>query len=148
VASWCAARGIKTHATITFGLEGDTPATMQETLDYACTLPVDSIQFSVTTPFPGTEHYANALAQKRIIGRFRDFDGAHASVLRFDTMTPEFVADFNARAPSVWLRARMRDRAWVARQVRYMLQVARDQGLRGARRRASRGLDLLFSRPR
>jgi len=144
----CAARGIKTHATITFGLEGDTPATMQETLDFACSLPADSIQFSVTTPFPGTEHYATALREKRLVGRFSDFDGAHSSVLRFDQMTPEFVADFAAKASSVWLRARLRDPQWLRRQARYFARIAEDQGVRGVVRRASRGFDLLFNRPR
>lgn len=148
VAEWCALRGIKTHATITFGLEGDTPETMQETLDFACSLPVDSIQFSVTTPFPGTEHYARAVKEKRIIGRFRDFDGAHSSVLRFDNMDAKYVADFAERASSVWLRARLQDPAWISRQFKYMLQTARDQGLSGARRRAQRGVDLLFNRAR
>ncbi|MET0389358.1 MAG: radical SAM protein [Polyangiales bacterium] len=148
VAELCAARGIKTHATITFGLEGDTPETMQETLDYACTLGVDSIQFSVTTPFPGTEHYARAEKEKRLIGRFKDFDGAHSSVLRFDHMSAQYVAEFAERASSVWLRARLKDPAWVSRQFKYMLQITRDQGLAGASRRARRGLDLLFNRPR
>ncbi|HKP64001.1 MAG TPA: radical SAM protein [Polyangiales bacterium] len=148
VADWCAARGIKTHATITFGLEGDTPATMQETLDFACSLPVDSIQFSVTTPFPGTEHYARASKEKRLIGRFRDFDGAHSSVLRFDNMSAEYVAEFAERAPSIWLRARMSDPAWMSRQVKYMVHTARDQGIQGARRRVKRGVDLLLNRAR
>ncbi|HEY6878939.1 MAG TPA: radical SAM protein [Polyangiales bacterium] len=148
VAERCAARGIKTHATITFGLEGDTPETMQETLDYACSLGVDSIQFSVTTPFPGTEHYARALKEKRLIGRFKDFDGAHSSVLKFDNMSAEYVARFAERASSVWLRARLKDPAWVSRQFKYMLQITRDQGLVGAGRRAKRGLDLLLNRPR
>ena len=148
VVNWCALRGIKTHATITFGLEGDTPQTMQETLDFSCSLPVDSIQFSVTTPFPGTEHYARANKEKRIIGRFRDFDGAHSSVLRFDNMTAQYVAEFAERASSIWLRARLKDPAWISRQVTYMLQTTRDQGLQGARRRARRGIDLLFNRAR
>ncbi len=148
VAGWCASRGIKTHATITFGLEGDTPETMQETLDFCCSLPVDSIQFSVTTPFPGTEHYANALAGKRLVGRFSDFDGARSSVLRFDAMTPEFVADFTAKAPSVWLRARLRDPQWVSRQATYFARIGRDQGMAGVVGRARRGFDLLFNRPR
>lgn len=148
VVDWCALRGIKTHATITFGLEGDTPETMQETLDFACSLPVDSIQFSVTTPFPGTEHYARAMKEKRIIGRFRDFDGAHSSVLRFDNMSNELVAELAERASSIWLRARLKDPAWISRQVQYMLQTARDQGLGGARRRARRGIDLLLNRAR
>lgn len=148
VAERCAERGIKTHATITFGLEGDTPETMQETLSYACSLPVDSIQFSVTTPFPGTEHYARAMKEKRLIGRFRDFDGAHSSVLKFDNMSAEYVASFAERASSVWIRARLKDPAWVSRQFKYMLQITRDQGLSGASRRARRGLDLLLNRPR
>lgn len=148
VAERCAARGIKTHATITFGLEGDTPETMQETLDFACSLPIDSVQFSVTTPFPGTEHYARASAQGKIIGDFSAFDGARSAVLRFEHMDAQFVADFAARAPSIWLRARMRDPAWLQRQLTYMLRVARDQGVQGARRRARRGLDLLLNRPR
>jgi radical SAM superfamily enzyme YgiQ (UPF0313 family) len=148
VVRWCASRGIKTHATITFGLEGDTPETMRETLDFCCALPADSIQFSVTTPFPGTEHYATAMRDKRIVGRFSDFDGAHSSVLRFDSMTPEFVADFTAKAPSIWLRARLRDPQWVSRQARYFARIGKDQGLAGVAGRARRGFDLLFNRPR
>ena len=44
------------------GVDGrvPTPETMEETLRFCCELPVDSIQFSVTTPFPGTEHHARA----------------------------------------------------------------------------------------
>jgi radical SAM superfamily enzyme YgiQ (UPF0313 family) len=148
VVDWCASRGIKTHATITFGLEGDTPETMRETLDFACSLPADSIQFSVTTPFPGTEHYASALRDKRLVGRFSDFDGARSSVLRYGAMTPEFVADFTARAPSIWLRARMKDRQWMSRQVRYFARIGKDQGLPGIARRARRAADLLLNRPR
>jgi radical SAM superfamily enzyme YgiQ (UPF0313 family) len=148
VVDWCASRGIKTHATITFGLEGDTPQTMRETLDFACSLPADSIQFSVTTPFPGTEHYASAQRQNRLVGRFSDFDGARSSVLRFDAMSPEFVADFTAAAPSIWLRARMRDPRWMARQVRYFARIGKDQGVRGVAGRARRAVDLLLNRPR
>ena len=101
VASWCAKRGIKTHATITFGLEADTPETMQKTLDFCCSLPVDSIQFSTTTPFPGTEHYRNAKAAGQIDdGDWSKFDGARSSVLTYRSMSAEFVEEFTMRAPS------------------------------------------------
>jgi anaerobic magnesium-protoporphyrin IX monomethyl ester cyclase len=146
VAAWCASRGIKTHATITFGLEADTPETMQKTLDFCCSLSVDSIQFSTTTPFPGTEHYRNAKAAGLIDdGDWRKFDGARSSVLRFASMTPQFVEDFTMRAPSVWLRARIKDPAWLARQTRYFARVARDQGLSGFARRFERGYRLFFN---
>jgi radical SAM superfamily enzyme YgiQ (UPF0313 family) len=146
VVDWCASRGIKTHATITFGLEADTPETMQRTLDFCCSLPADSIQFSTTTPFPGTEHYRNAKAAGQIDDSdWSRFDGARSSVLTYASMSPEFVESFALRAPSVWLRARMKDPAWVARQMKYFARVARDQGLPGVVRRAERGTRLLLN---
>ncbi|HVO49730.1 MAG TPA: radical SAM protein [Thermoanaerobaculia bacterium] len=149
VAGWCAARGIKTHATITFGLEADTPQTMQDTLDFCCDLPVDSIQFSTTTPFPGTEHYRNAKAAGLIDDRdWSRFDGARSSVLTYASMRAEDVETFTLRAPSVWLRARLRDPAWLARQLKYFGRVAADQGIAGVVRRADRGARLLFNMPR
>ncbi len=146
VVDWCASRGIKTHATITFGLEADTPETMQRTLDFCCSLPADSIQFSTTTPFPGTEHYRNAKAAGQIDDSdWSGFDGARSSVLTYASMSPEFVESFAMRAPSVWLRARMKDPAWVTRQLKYFARVARDQGLPGVVRRAERGTRLLLN---
>lgn len=149
VVDWCARRGIKTHATITFGLEADTPQTMRKTLDFCCTLPVDSIQFSTTTPFPGTEHYRNAKAAGQIDDSdWSRFDGGRSSVLTYASMSHEFVEDFAMRAPSVWLRARMKDPAWLARQTKYFARVTRDQGIAGFARRAERGARLLFNLPR
>jgi radical SAM superfamily enzyme YgiQ (UPF0313 family) len=149
VVGWCAKRGIKTHATITFGLEADTPETMQQTLDFCCTLPADSIQFSTTTPFPGTEHYKNAKAAGLIDDSdWSKFDGARSSVLKYAGMSTEYVEAFTMKAPSVWLRARMKDPAWMARQAKYFGRVARDQGLPGIARRAERGARLLFNLPR
>jgi anaerobic magnesium-protoporphyrin IX monomethyl ester cyclase len=146
VAGWCASRGIKTHATVTFGLEADTPETMQKTLDFCCSLSVDSIQFSVVTPFPGTEHYRNARAAGQIDeSDWSRFDGARSSVLRFDSMSPEYVEDFALRAPSVWLRSRIKDPAWLARQTKYFARVARDQGIPGLARRVERGYRLFFN---
>lgn len=145
VVSWCAARGIKTHATITFGLEADTPETMQRTLDFCCGLPVDSIQFSTTTPFPGTEHYRRAKAAGQIDDSdWSQFDGARSSVLTYPSMSLGFVETFTLRAPSVWLRARLQDPAWLLRQVKYLGRVALDQGLSGVLRRTERGARLLF----
>jgi anaerobic magnesium-protoporphyrin IX monomethyl ester cyclase len=145
VVRWCSTRGIKTHATVTFGLEADTPATMQETLDYVCGLPVDSIQFSVTTPFPGTEHHQRASAAGLIVAtRWEQYDGGRSSVIKFENMSPEFVADFARKAPSIWLRARLLDPDWSRRQLGYMKSIAMDQGLTGLSRRVRRGVGLLF----
>jgi radical SAM superfamily enzyme YgiQ (UPF0313 family) len=146
VVRWCNERGIKTHATITFGLEADTPATMQETLDYICSLPVDSVQFSVTTPFPGTEHHKRATKAGLIIAKnWDEYDGGRSSVLRWENMTAETVSEFARKAPSLWLRARLRDPAWRGRQLKYMRNISVDQGLDGVARRVRRGVGLLLA---
>jgi anaerobic magnesium-protoporphyrin IX monomethyl ester cyclase len=144
VAAWCAERRLKTHATVTFGLDGDTPETMERTLRWACALPVDSIQFSVATPFPGTEQFRLAEEAGRIVDApWSEWDGARASVLRFEGMRSEDVSEFARAAAGRWIRARLRDPAWCRRQARFAWQIARDQGVAGVARRIRRGVALL-----
>ena len=53
--------GLKTAGHFMFGLPGETPSTMAETLELALALPLDIAQFYAATPFPGTKLYADAL---------------------------------------------------------------------------------------
>jgi radical SAM superfamily enzyme YgiQ (UPF0313 family) len=49
--------GIKIHLTFTFGLPGETLATIKETMDFAIETAPESAQFSICAPFPGTKFY-------------------------------------------------------------------------------------------
>jgi len=49
--------GIKMHLTFTFGLPGETPETIDETVDFAIKTAPESAQFSICTPFPGTDFF-------------------------------------------------------------------------------------------
>jgi anaerobic magnesium-protoporphyrin IX monomethyl ester cyclase len=49
--------GLQVTGYFMLGSPGETPATIQQTIDYAKELKVDFAQFSVTTPFPGTGLY-------------------------------------------------------------------------------------------
>jgi radical SAM superfamily enzyme YgiQ (UPF0313 family) len=148
VVLWCNQRGIKTHATITFGLDGETRDSMRETLDFCRSLPVDSIQFSVATPFPGTPYYEHASRSGHLLdARWTDFDGSRSAVIRHEGLSAEEIAEFTARAPSRWLRARLRDPAWLRRQARYLREILSDQGLAGLKRRLVRAARLLLARP-
>lgn len=49
--------GIKMHLTFTFGLPGETPETIDETVDFAIATAPESAQFSICTPFPGTDFF-------------------------------------------------------------------------------------------
>jgi anaerobic magnesium-protoporphyrin IX monomethyl ester cyclase len=148
VVAWCGRGGIKTHATITFGLPGETRESMQETLDFCCALSVDSIQFSVATPFPGTAYYESVRTSGHLLdARWSDFDGSRAAVVRTEGLRAEEIAEFAARAPSRWLRARLRDPAWLRRQTRYLREILADQGLAGVKRRMLRAARLFLAKP-
>jgi len=56
----CRTLKIKTQAAFTVGLLGETDKDFEETLGFACSLDLDSLQVSIATPFPGTEFYRRA----------------------------------------------------------------------------------------
>ncbi len=136
-------RRIKTHATVVFGLSGETRETMNKTFDYACRLDIDSIQFSIATPIPGTTLYRELEQEGRLdFSSWDQFDGANTSVVRYDDFPRSFIEDFQATAHSRWLRAKLRNPRWAARQVRFLAQLTRNQGLSGLKKRLGRGVRL------
>lgn len=136
-------RGIKTHATVVFGLSGETRETMNKTFDYSCHLDIDSIQFSIATPIPGTTLYQELEQEGRLnFSSWDQFDGANTSVIDYDDFPRAFIEDFQASAHSRWLRAKLRNPRWVARQFRFLVQLTRNQGVAGLRRRLGRGVRL------
>jgi anaerobic magnesium-protoporphyrin IX monomethyl ester cyclase len=58
--------GMKVYGFFMIGLPGDTPETMQKTIDFAVKMDPNIANFCITTPFPGTELYN--MIKKR--GRF------------------------------------------------------------------------------
>ena len=139
--------GIKTHMTVTFGLSGETHESMQRTFDFACSLDIDSVQFSVATPYPGTRFYEELRQKGRLkFERWEEFDGANNAVFDGEGLDPDFVERFEATAHGRWLRHKMRDPRWIARQTRYLIRLTRGQGLSGLYKRVSRGYKLLIQR--
>jgi len=54
---WCKDLGIQIHGTFMVGLPGETAASIQDSMKFACELDPDTIQVSLATPYPGTEFY-------------------------------------------------------------------------------------------
>ena len=46
--------GIKNHLSFVIGLPGETPESVENTIQFIKSVPADSVQFSVAVPFPGT----------------------------------------------------------------------------------------------
>jgi radical SAM superfamily enzyme YgiQ (UPF0313 family) len=133
LAAALARHGIKSHATFTFGLPGETRATMRATFELACRLDVDMVQFSITTPFPGTRYFDEV----REAGHLRagvgpeSFDGAQEAAIELPGLPATELEAFARAAHGRWLLRKCRDPAWLARQVRLLGRVVRGQGLRG-----------------
>lgn len=84
----CKRLGIFTHGTFMFGLPGETPETMKTTLDFAFSLKLTTAQFSVATPFPGTEFYKIAKQQGWLKDeKWEDFEGGGKSPLHYPSCT-------------------------------------------------------------
>jgi len=58
VVAWTRAAGIQARGTFMLGNPGETPASMQRTLDTALSLDLDLALFNIATPYPGTELYS------------------------------------------------------------------------------------------
>jgi hopanoid biosynthesis associated radical SAM protein HpnJ len=58
----CRRLGIVIHGTFILGLPGETAQTMRETMQFAIDINPHTIQVSLAAPYPGTELYAQAIA--------------------------------------------------------------------------------------
>ncbi len=127
--NWCAKRRIKTHATFTFGLSGETGETMRETMELAKSLDVDSVQFSITTPFPGTRYYEEVKRKKMLKAKkWADFDGSSASIVKFGKLSSKEVVEFYKSASRRWLIHKLTKPRWVQRQFKNLNRLRKGQG--------------------
>lgn len=80
--------GIRVHLTFTFGLPSDTAETIEETIKLACSLAADTVQFSIATPFPGTEMYRMYDEKGWIASKnWDDYNGSTVAVSRTENFT-------------------------------------------------------------
>lgn len=71
--------GIKLHGMFVLGSEHDDAATIKSTVEFSEANEIDSVQYAILTPLPGTEVYTMLNNQGRLITRDWSFyDGLHA----------------------------------------------------------------------
>ncbi|MBN2368388.1 radical SAM protein, partial [Candidatus Woesearchaeota archaeon] len=70
---------ISIHGMFVFGFDSDTKKTIQETVKFAKRLEIDTVQFMILTPLPGTDTYHELDRENRIFyKRWESYDGHHA----------------------------------------------------------------------
>jgi len=90
--------GIKSWGSFILGNVRETRETVKKTVEFAKQINPDIVQFSILTPFPGTEIYEKYREEGRIIDRdWKAFDGAH-SVLQLDFLNPQELSRLAIRA--------------------------------------------------
>ncbi|MFH0985851.1 MAG: radical SAM protein [Candidatus Omnitrophota bacterium] len=103
--------GIKTHLTFTFGLPGETQETIHKTIEFAKALDPDTVQFSITTAFPGTQHYKDLEARGHIVSKDpRDYDGNSRAMLRTEALEAKELKVAKQEAERRW-----QEHAWETR---------------------------------
>ena len=70
-------RRIHVHGMFVFGFDSDTPATTRATVTFALREKIDTTQFLILTPLPGSGFYTKMLAEGRLIDRAWDTYDAH-----------------------------------------------------------------------
>ncbi len=81
--------GIRIHGMFVFGGDGDTAETIRETADFAVEAKIDSVQFMMLTPMPGTPFYEQLESEGRIINYDWSLYDGHYAVFKPALMTPE-----------------------------------------------------------
>lgn len=94
--------GIHIHGMFIFGADQDDPATIRSTVKFAKKNDIESVQFMVLTPLPGTEVFHRLAAEKRLLSHDWGYYDAHhvvfapklMSVLQLQTLTMKAMLKF------------------------------------------------------
>ena len=103
VARICVKYRIKSHATFALGLLGETGEDIKRTMKFAESLPVNSLQVSIATPFPGTSFFA--AAQKAGFLRSREwrlYDGKTREVVAYPSLDWREVESLRRKGLRAW----------------------------------------------
>ena len=116
----CRGLGIRTHATFTIGLPGETDESIRRTRDLMLDLAPDSVQISLVTPFPGTELYEQ-YAPEDARRDWARFDGATHAVALPGGLSPDALERALADLQHCWRAHERKREGWVRRVSRAIL---------------------------
>ena len=90
--------GIKIHGYFMLGNPGETEETARQTINFAKKLNPDTAQFTIATPFPGTELYQIFLSQGEAYREFKDYKWYNDVVFLPKGMTKEQLLKIHKQA--------------------------------------------------
>jgi radical SAM superfamily enzyme YgiQ (UPF0313 family) len=97
--------GIGVHGMFVFGSEEDTIQVLRETVGFSHEIDIDSLQYLILTPIPGTPIYDELLSQNRLLHQdWQYYDGHHA------VFVPRYMTPYELQKET--LRAMKRFYTW------------------------------------
>ncbi|MBI4116666.1 radical SAM protein [Candidatus Pacearchaeota archaeon] len=98
-ARWCREAGIETRGLFIFGLLGENENTMQDTIDFAKSLPLDTATFHVCIPMPKTEYWEIIKREGQLLDVGWDKYTAYSEgAFRHGSVTPELMSKMQKKA--------------------------------------------------
>lgn len=95
---WTKEAGIEIRASFMLALPGETPALAEKTVDFAIELDPDYVQFSLTTPYPGTELYETAKKYGKLDVDFSKYHGWNAVFVPYGYKSADELYEIEHRA--------------------------------------------------
>lgn len=80
--------GVKIHGMFMFGEDHDTVESISETVKFAIKNEIDTVQFSILTPFPGTQCYDAIVRENRLLHKNWDYYNGMFIVFQPKNMSP------------------------------------------------------------
>jgi radical SAM superfamily enzyme YgiQ (UPF0313 family) len=95
--------GIRNYGYFIIGLPGETEATIDQTIAFSKTLPLDFALFHIAVPYPGTPLWFEALEEGWLrVKRWEDFDMYNSCVLEYPNLSAEQLQAAARRAAREW----------------------------------------------
>jgi radical SAM superfamily enzyme YgiQ (UPF0313 family) len=108
--------GVSIQGCFVFGLDHDTPAVFNTTVDFAVDAGIDLPRFAVLTPFPGTPLYRRMQAEGRILTNdWELYDGQHVVFMPRQMTVRELARGHERAWKAVYGWKAMTRRLWQAR---------------------------------
>ena len=135
--------GIHLHLNFTFGLPGETKDTIMRTIGFALELDPNTLQFSIMTPFPGSNYFDELDKKGFILTRDWDkYNGTCSAVMKTECLNPEDFEEAIRIADEKW-RAHTVKRDFASKKVHYI-----KKGLANPGKALKVVKDIIFKIPR
>jgi anaerobic magnesium-protoporphyrin IX monomethyl ester cyclase len=100
---WSKAAGIRNWGYFVLGLPGETEETIEQTIAFSKTLPLDLALFHIAVPYPGTPFWFEALQEDWLrVERWEDFDMYNSTVVEYPNLTAAQLQKAARRAARAW----------------------------------------------